>query len=125
LLIFCVALSLSISVPRRFRAGTPPLYTALLETLPEGARVMINDPAQLFYYTGFGGVVLPNETPDVLPEIARKYGVDYLVLESQVVNGQTVLAASNQLASILTTPPDFLSEIEIDVPGVRLYEIHS
>ena len=125
LLIFCVALSLSISVPRRFRAGTPPLYTALLETLPEGARVMINDPAQLFYYTGFGGVVLPNETPDVLPEIARKYGVDYLVLESQVVNGQTVLAASNQLASILTAPPDFLSEIEIDVPGVRLYEIHS
>ena len=125
LLIFCVALSLAVSVPRRFRAGTPPLYPALLEMLPAGARVMINDPAQLFYYTGFGGVVLPNETPDVLPEIARKYSVGYLVLEAQIINGQTVLAASDQLASILTAPPDFLSEIEIDIPGVRLYEIHS
>lgn len=125
LLIFCAALSLSVSLPRRIGADTPPLYPALLDRLPPDVRVMINDPAQLYYYTGLGGVVLPNEMPDVIPEIARRYGVSYLVLESQpLADGQTVLAASDQLASILTAPPEFLSEIEINVPGIRLYEIH-
>jgi hypothetical protein len=124
LLAFGIFLSLSVSLPRRFSADTPALYAVLMERLPPDARVMINDPAQLYYYTGIGGVVLPSEASDVIPEIARKYAIDYVVLESQMVNGQTVMAASDQLASILDAPPDFLSEIEIELPGVRLYAIN-
>ena len=51
-------------------------------SLPEGARVMINDPAQFAYYTGRGGVGLPNSDPAALPEIAARYAVDYLLLEA-------------------------------------------
>ncbi len=59
LLGFALLLSLSVALARPQSSGTPRLYQALAETLPAGSRVMINDPAALYYYTGFGGVVLP------------------------------------------------------------------
>ncbi|MBZ0302963.1 MAG: hypothetical protein K8J31_24670 [Anaerolineae bacterium] len=121
---FALLLSLSVGLPRRATGETPPLYTSLANRLPADARVMINDPAQLYYYTGLGGVVLPNAEPRVIPEIARRYDVDYLVLEAVTADGQTSLAASEKLASILTAPPAFLTEMTIDIPGVRLYAIH-
>ncbi len=121
LLSFIVFLSLSLALPRRIEAHTPALYSLLQGALPEDARVMVNDPAQLYYFTGYGGVVLPNETPDVLPEIAGKYGVDYLLLEYTTVNGQTSVAASAKLASILDTPPGFLTRVDLDLPGAVLY----
>ncbi|MCA0452531.1 MAG: hypothetical protein LCI00_00975 [Chloroflexi bacterium] len=119
-----VLLSLMISLPNRVSPQTAsPLHTALHDTLPTDARVMINDPAQLYYFTGLGGVVLPNESPDVIVEIARKYGVRYLVVEGIATDGQSSVALTEQLQSLLITPPNFLIEQPFNVPNARLYEI--
>jgi 4-amino-4-deoxy-L-arabinose transferase-like glycosyltransferase len=124
-LVFFVAfLSLTLALPRRVQVATPALYTALAEQLPPDARVMINDPAALFYFTGLGGVVLPNEPPEAILEIAARYDVDYLLLEaSRNADGDVSLAASEKLASLLDAPPDFLTAIPLNVQGVLLYAI--
>jgi 4-amino-4-deoxy-L-arabinose transferase-like glycosyltransferase len=56
-------------------------YRTLAADLPADAVVMANDPAALYYHTGLSGVVVPNADPTVVPEIAARYGVDYLVLD--------------------------------------------
>jgi hypothetical protein len=94
-----------------------------VRTVPPGARVMINDPARLYYYTGIGGVVLPNESPDVIPEIALKYGVRYLVLEEISADGKSSDASPEKLWPILRATPDFLVPISINIPNVKVYEI--
>jgi hypothetical protein len=43
--------------------------------------LMVNDPAALYYHTGRSGVVVPNADPDVVPEIAARYGVTHLELD--------------------------------------------
>ncbi len=100
------------------------LHTALRDALPADARVMINDPSQLYYFTGLGGVVLPNESPDVIVDIARKYGVKYLVVEGIEADGQTSNALTEKLMTLLITPPAFLIPQPLNVPNARLYEIH-
>ncbi len=42
---------------------------------------MINDPAAFYYHTKLSGVVVPNASPDVVPTIARRYGVTHLILD--------------------------------------------
>jgi hypothetical protein len=124
LLVFVLFLSLSIALPRRVTVHTPELYTLLADALPPDARVMINDPMQLYYYTGRGGVVLPNEDPAVIPEIAGKYGIGYLLLETQWVDGQRLVAASPKLAGLVDDPPEFLTRLNVKLPdGVILYAI--
>jgi hypothetical protein len=83
----------------------------LLEILPEGSRVMINDPSTLYYYTGIESVGLPNESPEVALEIAELYDIDYLVLEKGDVPKPL------QFEQI----PDFLIPIETEREGVRIY----
>ena len=119
-----VLLSIMIGLPNRVREqGVSSLYSALRADLPPDARVMINDPAQLYYFTGLGGVVLPNEAPDVIVEIARRYAVRYLVIEGIAADGLTSGAVTVKLNSILSDPPTFLVPLNFDVPNVRLYEI--
>ncbi|NDJ62637.1 MAG: hypothetical protein GYB67_16050 [Chloroflexi bacterium] len=89
------------------RTQTPALYTALSERLPADSRLMINDPAILYHFTGFGGVVLPNADPDVIPEIARRYQIDYVLLESRA-------ATPARLWPLFDSPPDFLTELPLD-----------
>jgi hypothetical protein len=84
---------------------------------------MINDPAQLYTFTGRGGVVLPNEAPEVIREIARRYDVDYLVLEYGEFEGRRVLAAPTPLLGLLDNPPEFLDPLPLDTPNARLYGI--
>ncbi|MGB1288893.1 MAG: ArnT family glycosyltransferase, partial [Aggregatilineales bacterium] len=71
----------SLTLAKRTPIQNPSIYPLLDETLPEDARIMINDPAQLYYYTERSGVVIPNESPDVIPEIAAIYDIDYLLIE--------------------------------------------
>jgi hypothetical protein len=92
----------------------PALYQALVDQLPADARIMINDPAGLYYHTGMGGVVLPNAALEVIPEIARRYDVDYLLLESPA-------AAPAPLLPLFEAAPDFLEPIPFE--GARLYAI--
>ncbi len=123
LVIFALVFSLALSLPARVTGEVPLMYARLDAELPDGARVMINDPAGLYYFTGLGGVVLPHAEPAVIPEIARKYDVDYLVLEGVSADGQSATAFSEKLLPILTAPPAFLTEMDLDIPGVRLYAI--
>jgi hypothetical protein len=120
-----VFLSMYIALPNRIGAhDTPAIYQELKNQLPPDARVMINDPAQLYYYTGLGGVVLPNEPPDVIPQIASKYGVGYLVLEQVTPDGRASTASSPKLWPILTSNYPFLTPLPLNVNGYRLYAIH-
>ncbi|MBI1279354.1 MAG: hypothetical protein GC179_14595 [Anaerolineaceae bacterium] len=124
LVAMAILLSLRIGLPNRVPPrDTSPFYQALGAQLPPAARVMINDPAQLYYFTGLGGVVLPNESPDVIVDIARKYGVKYVLIEEVSDDGRSSNAITEKMVSILTAPPDFLVPMPFNVPNVRLYEI--
>jgi 4-amino-4-deoxy-L-arabinose transferase-like glycosyltransferase len=114
-----IAIVLSLMVAKPATTETPAMYLELQQILPPNARVMVNDPAALYYFTGFGGVVLPNEAPNVIPEIAQRYHVNYLLLE--YVDG--VPAVPQPLIFDPNTPPSFLVEIPLSTPNVRLYEI--
>jgi len=123
LLAVALFLSLSVALPNQVAPpATPTLFRQLMETLPADSRIMINDPGQLYYFTGFGGVVLPNEAPPAILEIARKYRVGYLLLEEVTADNRA--ASSAKLWSILTDPPEFLTPLPLDNPTVRLYAIH-
>lgn len=123
--LLAVASFLSLSVGLRNAVGpvaTPPLYRELQAVLPADARIMINDPGQLYYFTGLSGVVLPNEAPPAILEIARKYQVGYVVFEEVSANNEA--ASSEKLWPILANTPDFLTPVPLSSPGVRLYAIH-
>jgi 4-amino-4-deoxy-L-arabinose transferase-like glycosyltransferase len=124
LLVVAVGLTLIISLPNR----VPPIsgpgeYAEVAQLVPVGERVMINDPAQFYYRTGLGGVVLPASPPEVIPAIARQYGVRYLLLEGVSEDGTIPGAAPQELWSLLTKTPAFLIPIPLSDPGKRLYEI--
>jgi hypothetical protein len=124
LVAMAMLLSVMIGLPNRVPPrGASLLDQALVDQLPSDARVMINDPAQLYYFTGLGGVVLPNESPDVIVEIARKYDVKYVVIEEVSEDGHTSNAITEKMDNILTAPPSFLVPVPLNVPNVRLYEI--
>lgn len=124
LVVFVIGFSLYVAVPRRVTSDVPTFFPYLAELLPPDARVMVNDPAQLYYFTGLGGVVIPNEQPDVIPEIARRYGVGYLLLEEVAPNGRTASAVPRSLWSVLSDPPAFLTPIPLEgFRDKRLYAI--
>jgi hypothetical protein len=91
-----------------------PEYLESLEAIiPEGSRVMSADPSEIYYYTGIGGIPIPNESPETVLELARLYDVDYLLLE----DGQITEPMR------FTETPAFLQPIELNIEGVRLYAI--
>lgn len=116
LVLYAVGLSVWIGARGRVEASEqiPTFYTTLSELIPPDARVMINDPAMLYTYTGLGGVVVPNESPDIIAEIAERYAIDYVVIEPQGVPAP--------MAVILEAAPDFLNEIA-QIGAARVYEI--
>jgi hypothetical protein len=110
-----VVLSVSIGSSGRVTAQTPALYTELRAALPADARILSDDPPELYYYTGMGGASLPNGTPETLLDVARRYQIDYVV----ILGGADSLPAG--LQSILTNPPAFLKPVA--VPNMRVYAI--
>jgi len=117
MIVFALVFSLWIAARGRVDSSIPALYRALDAVLPEDARVMINDPAELYYFTGRGGVVLPNEPPETILEIARRYNVDYLLLEGPA-------SMTKPLWALYDETPDFLEPLPFDAPDpVRLYAI--
>ena len=121
LVILAVSLSVFTGLSGRVPAelSIPALYAEVDSLLPDGARIMINDPAQFAYYTGRGGVVLPNADPSVLAEIAERYSVDYLLLEADGAG----YALPARLAPIIDAPPEFLRPVPLEHADARLYVI--
>lgn len=103
-----IVLSIALSDPTVER----PAYMSSLEALiPPNARLMSSDPSEVYYYTGIGGIPIPYESPEVALELARLYGVDYLLLEDGHIT---------KPMKFTETPP-FLLPIELNIEGVRLY----
>ncbi|MGQ9909825.1 MAG: hypothetical protein ACUVS2_13425 [Candidatus Flexifilum sp.] len=102
--------------------AAPPLYRALLDTLPPDSRVLVNDPAQLYYFTGLGGAVLPNETPDIIPIIAERYAVTHVLIELDA-QGQPLTPLP--FASIISSVPEFLDPVPLNIDSARLYAIRA
>jgi hypothetical protein len=87
-------------------------YRQLLTAIPPQARVMRNDPAEWYYYTGMGGVVLPNEAPESILTIARLYAIDYVIFEFPNV----------PIPLFLETFPPFMSLV-YENGGLKIYAI--
>jgi hypothetical protein len=56
-------------------------------SVPAGARVMINNPAGFWLATRREAVVIPDGPPETALAAAKKFGVDYLILEKHLVTG--------------------------------------
>ncbi|MFW5691250.1 MAG: hypothetical protein ACOCXZ_02005 [Chloroflexota bacterium] len=120
LLALALALALSIGASRRTVQATPALMQQLVRELPAGAVVMINDPAQLYYFTGLSGVVIPNAPVDVVPEIARRFGVTHLVVETAGAG----LAVPRPFDINPEALPDFLRPVDVSLDGALLYAVN-
>lgn len=93
----------------------PQLYKDINSTFDDDTRMMINDTPQLYYYTGLGGVPIPNESPDIALEIAEKYEIDYLIFERGGIPAPMAFSHDN--------PPEFLvPRDDLNIHGVRVYE---
>jgi|GEM_PF-502931 len=120
-----IAITVTVALPARVPAqqGIGRLYEGIQERLPQSARVMINDPAQLYYFLGMGGVSIPNESVEIVPTIAEQYDIDYLVVELVTEDG-FIGAAPLPFQFDANNPPDFLEPIPFDNrKDVRLYAI--
>ncbi|HVU13760.1 MAG TPA: hypothetical protein VHD90_20930, partial [Phototrophicaceae bacterium] len=115
LVLFAVGLSIYIGITGQSPARTPILYLELKQTLPANARILSDDPAELYYYTGMGGATLPNDPPQTILDVARRYNIDYLLLKD---DSGSIPAG---LLPILDAPPDFLKPIPFK--SARLYAI--
>ncbi|MBN1563516.1 MAG: glycosyltransferase family 39 protein [Anaerolineae bacterium] len=76
-------------------------YRTIANDLPLDVVVMVNDPAGFYYHTGHLAVVVPNNDPDVVPEIAEKYGVTHLVLDVNRTDPFTALFLGEEDRSFL------------------------
>ncbi|MCC6801979.1 MAG: hypothetical protein IT319_03765 [Anaerolineae bacterium] len=111
-----VGLSVYIGVNGRVAPRDPAIYAELRALLPPDARILSDDPPEVYYYTGMGGATLPNEPPETLLDVARRYDIDYLLLKHY----RGSIPAPLQV--ILDAPPDFLEPLPFD--SARLYVIH-
>lgn len=114
-LMLIVPLSLFTVTRSQVSDGVAPVYEVMRSTLPEGARIFSNDPAAMYYFTGFGGGTLPNETPDVIRDMAADFGIDYILLQPPEV--------THPLLDVTDNPPDYFELIELQVDGAYLYAI--
>jgi len=125
ILLLALALTIFGILRQQAKSGDASLLMAELDAkLPDDARLMVNDPAAIYYYTGRSSVVLPNEAPDVIEDIATIYDIDYLLIEFQTLaDGSRVAAIPEPLRPMLDTPPPFLTPISLEYADARLYEI--
>ncbi len=123
--LICCVITITVALPSRVNSnsGLGRVYAGIQDLVPLSARVMINDPAQLYYALGMGGVTLPNESIDIVPVIAEQYDIDYLLLEFVQDDG-SILAAPLKFQFDADNPPDFLDPIPFpNRKDVRLYAI--
>ncbi|MFN8377353.1 MAG: hypothetical protein U0452_01675 [Anaerolineae bacterium] len=114
-----LALMLVLMLAARGGRGPSPeeqsLYAMVDAAVPVGVRIFSADPAALYYFTGRGGAVLPNSSPEVLRQLAGQYETDYALIQQ---NG-----LPTSLASLWNEPPAFLNPIPITSEDGRVYAI--
>ena len=80
-IIVVFAISLAVSGGQPLREEDALIYAEIAATLPPNTIVMTGDAPGFYYHTGLSAIIVPNEPPQVLPEIAVRYGATYLVLD--------------------------------------------
>jgi 4-amino-4-deoxy-L-arabinose transferase-like glycosyltransferase len=116
LIVWAVAFSTFLffaKIPGWNNAG--PYFENIAAQVGPNAVVMINDPGAMYYFTGIPGVALPNSAPEVIPELAKRYGVNTLVLDLN----STVPMLDLYLGKNV---PPFLTQIYAD-ERMRIYRI--
>lgn len=106
-----IVIALTVQISSRSLIDDSQTVLLLQDIIESDSRVMLNDPSQLYYYTGISGVTIPNETPDIALEIANVYDIDYLLLEDNHIT----------VPLLFDETPDFLIPIEFEIDGARLY----
>lgn len=79
--LFIYLLTFIVSGGQPLRDETPAIYQQVAALIPAGSVVMTSDPPGFYYHTRLPTVVAPNDPPAVVLEIARRYGVNYLLLD--------------------------------------------
>ena len=93
------------------------VYASIGPLLPRDAVVMVNDPPGFYYQTGLSAVVVPDSPPDVIPALAARYGVTYLLLDANRTDPFAALYDGK-----ITYP--FLRLMQTDsTTGLRLYQV--
>lgn len=78
LIVFVVSIAVSGAHP--LREDEKEAFRQIAATLPPDAIVIIGSPPDFYYHTRLRALVVPNEPPDVLLQVARRYGATHLVL---------------------------------------------
>ncbi len=76
------AISLVVSGGQPLRDENAIIYAQVNAVLPPDAIVMSGDAPGFYYHTGHPSIIVPNEPPQILPEIAARYGATYLILDA-------------------------------------------
>lgn len=92
--------------------GKPNFYQTYAKSLPEGARVMVNDPSAWYYYTGHVGTVLPDESLTTAYEIAQRYCITHLIIDRNITDSFIPLLQGDTLPPFLTEQAHFLGQDE-------------
>ncbi|HYO87576.1 MAG TPA: hypothetical protein VER79_02955, partial [Candidatus Limnocylindrales bacterium] len=117
LILFAVLLIVALEA-RHVRAPSETdraLYAEVDALLPDDARLLSVDPPEVYYVSGRGGASIPNAAPDVLPELAARFDIRYLLLQEGTI--------TEPMTSAWDAPPEFLRAIPLTSAGARLYEI--
>jgi hypothetical protein len=80
-IIVVFAISLAVSGGQPLREEDARIYAEIATILPPDAIVMTGDAPGFYYHTGLPSIIVPNEPPQILPEIAVRYGATYLILD--------------------------------------------
>ncbi|MCB9423033.1 MAG: hypothetical protein H6667_24750 [Ardenticatenaceae bacterium] len=75
------AISLAVSGGQPLRDENAAIYAEINAVLPPDAIVMSGDAPGFYYHTDHPAIIVPNEPPQILPEIAARYGATYLILD--------------------------------------------
>jgi hypothetical protein len=91
------------------------VFQQIAARLPQDSVVMINDPSAMYYFTGVAGVVVPNAPPEVIPELAQRYGVNTIILDQNRTAPMDELYQGRNV-------PSFLTEIYAD-SNFRIFRV--
>jgi hypothetical protein len=81
-IIVAFTISLAVSGGQPLREEGAIIYDQIGAILPPDAIVMTGDAPGFYYHTGLPAIIVPNEPPQILPEIAARYGATYLILDA-------------------------------------------
>lgn len=105
------------------QAGQAP-YSLYADSLPPGARIMVNSPPTWHYHTDLSGVALPDDPLPTVLEIAQKYCLSHLIIDKNITAGFIPLFEQT------TPPPEWLrlvytwsgGDVNNPLDDVQLYE---